>query len=164
MTAPAAELILRPGDGRDLDEVMAVMDNAFDPAFGEAWTRAQAQGVIGLTGVWLTLARHGIAPAGFALSRVVADEAELLLLAVPGSARRRGTGAALLAKTMEGARARGAATLHLEVRENNPALELYRHAGFVQVGRRARYYRGQDGRSYDALTLSLSLRPEVACK
>ena len=46
---------------------------AFDPRFGEAWTRAQCIGILAMPGVWLTLARVGEAVVGFALSRAIMD-------------------------------------------------------------------------------------------
>lgn len=150
-------LTLCPGDCQDLGEVMDIMVDAFETSFGEAWTHVQAQGILGVPGVWLSLARLGPGAAGFALSRVVMDEAELLLLAVRRQARRQGIGAALLGCAIATARARGAARLHLEVRDGNGALALYRASGFAEVGRRPRYYRGADGATFDALTLSIAL-------
>lgn len=145
------------GDVASLDEVMVTMEAAFDPAFGEAWTRSQCSGIMGLGGVWLLLARQDGEPAGFALARAVIDEAELLLLAVRPCFRRTGIGAALLAAVRSHARTRGATRLHLEMREGNPAAYLYVTGGFREIGRRARYYRGRDGQVYDALTLACSL-------
>lgn len=145
---------LRAGDMADLDEVMVTMVAAFDPGYGEAWTRAQCAGILALPGVWLDLARIDGCAAGFALSRVVADEAELLLLAVQPSLRRQGVAGALLGAVGQGARMRGGRRLHLEVRANNPAMALYRAAGFEQVGRRPGYYRGREGQLFDALTLA----------
>jgi ribosomal-protein-alanine N-acetyltransferase len=80
----AAELRLTSGDSSDLDDVMSVMTDAFDPQFGEAWTRSQCAGILPMTGVSLTLARDADSghPLGFSLFRTVAGEAELLLLAV----------------------------------------------------------------------------------
>ncbi|MBA2935065.1 ribosomal protein S18-alanine N-acetyltransferase [Sphingomonas sp. CGMCC 1.13654] len=153
--SPATDLI--EGGVTDLDEVMATMQIAFDPAFGEAWTRSQCSGILGLNGVWLLLARQDGRAAGFALSRVVLDEAELLLLAVQPAQRRFGIGRALLAAVAEEARFRGAARLHLEMREGNPAAYLYEAAGFAEIGRRKRYYRGRDGSSFDAITLACRL-------
>ncbi len=152
---PATELI--GGGLLDLDEVMTTMHLAFDPAFGEAWTRSQCSGILGLGGVWLLLARRDGAAAGFALSRAVLDEAELLLLAVQPAQRRFGVGRALLAAVADEARARGATRLHLEMRDGNPAGHLYEGAGFHEVGRRKRYYRGNDGSSFDAVTLAHQL-------
>ncbi len=48
---------LREAGVADLAEVMTVMDDAFEPAFGEAWTRSQCQGILELPRVWLTIAR-----------------------------------------------------------------------------------------------------------
>lgn len=151
----AIELI--DGGAVDLDEVMATMHVAFDPAFGEAWTRAQCSGILGLAGVWLVLARRGSQAAGFALSRIVLDEAELLLLAVQPEQRRFGVGHALLSAVVGEARGRGAARLHLEMRDGNPAARLYEKAGFSEIGRRKGYYRGQNRVSYDAITLACRL-------
>ena len=88
------------------------------------------------------------------LARIIAGEAELLLLAVHKSAQRRGVGGKLLARFIEDARSRGADKLHLEVRHGNHAAELYKRAGFEEVGRRFNYYRGASGHLYDALTLA----------
>jgi ribosomal-protein-alanine N-acetyltransferase len=149
-------IILRPGGHADLRDAMAVMDDSFDPRFGEAWTKAQCAGLLPLPGVWLTLARENETVLGFALARLVADEAELLLLAVKAAGQRRGIGRILLEHFEDEARARGATRLHLEVREGNHALSLYEQAGFGLVGRRRYYYCGQKGDRYDALTLAKS--------
>ena len=151
-----APVILSPGGHDDLAEVMAVMEDSFDPRFGEAWTKAQCAGLLPLPGVWLTLARVDEAVLGFALARLVADEAELLLLAVKTAGQRRGVGRILLEQFEDDAVARGAVRLHLEVREGNHALSLYEQAGFGLVGRRRDYYAGQKGDRYDALTLAKS--------
>jgi ribosomal-protein-alanine N-acetyltransferase len=138
------------------DAVMQVMADAFDPAFGEAWTKAQCLGILGLPGVWLTLSRVEEEPVGFALGRIILEDAELLLLGVRPAWRRRGIGSALLARTARIARLQGASRLHLEVRDGNEAMALYCDSGFVRVGRRPGYYRGSDGQMFDALSLSLS--------
>lgn len=140
----------------DLDAVMAVMDDSFDPRFGEAWTAGQCAGLLPMPGVWLTLARDpaGSAAIGFALARAVAGEAELLLLAVRTTVQGRGIGQLLLDRFEGEASARGASRLHLEVREGNHALRLYERAGYTLVGRRRNYYSGHGGTTFDALTLA----------
>jgi ribosomal-protein-alanine N-acetyltransferase len=140
-----------------LDAVMLVMNEAFDPGYGEAWTEPQTLSMLALPGVWLSLAWIDDQPAGFALSRIVADEAELLLLAVSPRFRRKGIGMALVERSRAITRQRNGFRLHLEVRHNNPAIELYSKAGFRLVGRRPGYYRGIDGQIHDALTLSCSI-------
>lgn len=151
----------REGSAADLDAVMQVMDEAFDAAFGEAWTAAQCLGILNLPGVWLTVAsdRKG-EPAGFALCRAVVDEAELLLLGVRPAFRRRGIADALLARAVMFARVAGARRLHLEVRSTNEAVLLYKRAGFIQIGRRPAYYRGKDGQLFDALSFALLLEAD----
>lgn len=143
---------LRAGGVGDLTLVDSIMAEAFDPRFGEAWTRGQCLGILAMPGVWLTIASLDGKPAGFALSRAVADEAELLLLATRPSLRRRGVAAALLRATIAQAQAGGAARVHLEVREGNDAVKLYVAAGFSKVGERRNYYRGVSGQTYNALT------------
>ncbi len=147
-------LSIRGGSAGDLDPVMEIMDRAFDPEFGEAWTRSQCAGVLPMTGVALLLAEEEGKAVGFALHRLVADEAELLLLAVDPLFHRRGIGSRLLNRFIADSTRAGATRLHLEVRENNAAAALYRAQGFEIVGRRRGYYTGRNGGSLDALTLS----------
>lgn len=148
------EITVAEGGILDLDAVMSVMDDSFDPSYGEAWTAPQCAGLMPMPGVWLSLARVGRDVVGFSLARVVADEAELLLLAVRRGGQRRGIGHLLLDRFISVAASRGAERLHLEVREGNHAVKLYSRSGFVEVGRRKHYYSGRDGQVYDALTLA----------
>lgn len=145
----------------EIDAAMAVMTRAFDPAYGEAWTRPQCLGILSLPDVWLSLAEDAAGnPIGFALNRMTGDDAELLLLAVDPGARGQGVGAALIARSAALAHRRGAARLLLEVRETNGALQLYRREGFAEIGRRRNYYRGSTGALNDALTLARTLSSE----
>ncbi|MFC7498943.1 ribosomal protein S18-alanine N-acetyltransferase [Enterovirga sp. GCM10030262] len=157
MTPP--EVSIAEGGILDLDSVMRVMDDSFDPAFGEAWTAPQCAGLMPMPGVWLSLARAGDEVVGFALGRFVVNEAELLLLAIKRDAQGRGIGQSLLDRFISIATSRGAERLHLEVREGNHAVKLYSRAGFIEVGRRGGYYSGRDGQVYDALTLARSAAP-----
>lgn len=84
--------------------------------------------------------------AGVLLGRVVADEAELLTLAVAPGARRQGTGRRLVEGFLAEAARHGAMTGFLEVAAGNRAgLALYRACGFVESGRRPGYYHGPHG-------------------
>lgn len=148
---------IREAGAEALDEMMLTMNDSFDPGYGEAWTAGQSMSMLSLPGVWLSLARCDGEPAGFALNRIAVDEVELLLLAVRPTHRRKGIGQQLIEQTCRLARQQQAHRIHLEVRHNNPAMQLYVNAGFMLAGRRPGYYRGRDGTSYDALTLSCSL-------
>ncbi len=145
------------GSITDLEAVMKVMDDSFDPAFGEAWTAPQCAGLLPMAGVWLLLARDDEEVIGFTLARSVAGEAELLLLAVRDGRQGQGIGQMLLDSFVEAATRRGAKHLHLEVRDGNHALKLYAKSGFRQVGRRRNYYTGRDGQVYDALTFAKTI-------
>jgi ribosomal-protein-alanine N-acetyltransferase len=117
---------------------------------GERWDAAAIATLLGLPGAF---GLH-IPGAGFVLARVAADEAEILTLAVIPAGRRRGRAGALLAGAMAGALLRGAAAMFLEVSDRNGAARaLYARAGFVEAGRRRRYY--ADGS--DALVLRRAL-------
>jgi ribosomal-protein-alanine N-acetyltransferase len=155
MTIP---IRLREAGPDDIGALMRVMVRAFDPAFGEAWNRGQCLGIMSLPDVWLSFAEvtqdDAPWPVGFALSRLLMDEAELLLLAVDPDWRQRGVASALIDHTAMNAAARGAHRLLLEVRDGNQALCLYQRQGFGQIGRRRDYYRGGDGSTHDALTLA----------
>ncbi|WP_294194152.1 ribosomal protein S18-alanine N-acetyltransferase [uncultured Sphingomonas sp.] len=158
MTTRVRLIELATGGATDAEEVDRIMAAAFDPRYGEAWTRSQCIGIMAMPGVWLTLARIDDVVVGFALVRAIMDEAELLLIAVDPAVRRTGVGAALLRGVVAECEGRGVATLHLEVRANNPAIALYAAHGFLQAGVRRGYYRGRDGVSFDAHTYRRSLR------
>jgi ribosomal-protein-alanine N-acetyltransferase len=148
---------LREGGAQDLPAVNAIMQEAFDARYGEAWTSAQCMGMLSLPGVWLIIASLGDEDIGFALARSAAGEAELLLLATRPSARRRGIGGAVLRAVIAEARARHAERIHLEVRSGNDAVELYRREGFAKVGERHNYYRGRANQLFDAHTYAREL-------
>ena len=143
---------LRAGGPQDLAAVNAIMQEAFDPRYGEGWTSAQCMGMLSLPGVWLTIAAMDDRDVGFSLSRAIGDEAELLLLATRPAARRRGIAGALLRAMIDEACGRGAGTIHLEVRAGNDAVQLYAREGFAKVGERKSYYRGKMGQVFDAHT------------
>ena len=95
---------------------------------------------------------------GFILMRAVADEAEILTLAVRPAARRGGLGGRLVGEGVLAAAARGATRVVLEVAEDNLAARaLYERTGFVEAGRRPGYYAAADGGRRDALLLALNL-------
>lgn len=150
----------------DLDRIMAVMQAAFDPAYGEAWTRRQVEDALLFGNSYYDLitecglnTEHYQETSGFYLSRYGYEEEELLLLAVAPTVQRRGIGRTLLTRFIDAARARGAKRLLLEMRRGNPAESLYRAFGFGQIGERPNYYRSQSGGRIDAITYALNLEP-----
>ena len=149
-----------------IDQVMRIMDRAFDPHWREAWNRAQIESSLALPHCYLLLAdADGVAidgdaggvAAGFVLARRAPGEEELLLIAVDPDARKNGVGRALLEQFHRYARDNGAERVFLEMRENNPAERLYRDCGYEQIGLRKAYYRTLTGDRIDALTFGKTL-------
>lgn len=145
------------GDVVFLGAVGEIMQSAFDPAYGEAWTISQCNAIMGMPGTWLFLAEERGNPLGFALTRSGGGDAELLLIGVHKSHQGRGIGNKLLRAVIEEARRRNIERMFLEVRSCNPAIAVYRKTGFTKIGERHDYYRGKNGFVYDAHSYSLIL-------
>ncbi|MEG0818973.1 MAG: ribosomal protein S18-alanine N-acetyltransferase [Brevundimonas sp.] len=121
-------------------------------AFDAPWDAASLAALLASPGVFAVAEEDG-----FILIRVVADEAEILTLAVRPAARRSGLGGRLVQAAVVRAAALGAERLFLEVAEDNVAARaLYARTGFVEAGRRRGYYARADGSREDALVLSLN--------
>ncbi len=135
----------------------AIHETSFAPA--DRWG-VQAIGLLlGLPAHFAVLAAMGDRPVGFAIGRAVADEAEVLTLAVLPDARRAGAGRALMLALSDAAARLRAEAMFLEVAESNAAARaLYAGLGAAEIGRRRAYY--PDGG--DALVLRLPLKPHGA--
>jgi ribosomal-protein-alanine N-acetyltransferase len=95
---------------------------------------------------------------GFAASRIAADEAEILSIAVSPNHRGRGLSRDLLLTHLGHLAGRGVSTVFLEVEENNqPARRLYDRTGFTVAGRRERYYKEANGVELNALIMRRDL-------
>jgi [ribosomal protein S18]-alanine N-acetyltransferase len=143
----------------DIDRIMAVMEAAFDPLWGEAWTRRQVEGSLMMRSThYRLLDAMGHEPAedhpaaAFAMVRAAPGEEELLLIATVPGQRGNGLGARMIDLLAADARGRGATKLFLEMRENNPAVSLYERQGFVPIGKRRGYYTAGDGSRINAIT------------
>ncbi|MDB5713489.1 MAG: family N-acetyltransferase [Sphingomonadales bacterium] len=151
------EVAIVDGSASDLPELMKVMTAAFDARFGEAWTSSQCLALMTMPGTRLVLARDQEL-LGFALSRTIAGECELMMLGVDPAHQRRGVGGSLLKNVMASADHEQATAIFLEVRSGNPAAELYVCFGFEKVGVRKSYYRGKSGEVFNAETYRRVLR------
>lgn len=151
-----------------INRIMAVMEAAFDPAYGEAWNRRQIAEALALPSTHALVVDadgapipegpgQSATPAGFVLTRHVLDEEELLLIAVVPEFRQRGIGSLLIDRLFITARARGITRIYLEMRRGNPAVHLYRKLGFEPIGERRHYYRMANGERIDAITFGRSI-------
>ncbi len=148
----------------DIDQIMRIMEVAFDPQWGEAWNRRQVSDSLAMPNIHYRLVGATGKPpegsenaAGFILVRSAPGEEELLLVAVDPVFRGRSLGQKLLAKFATDAKQRGAERIFLEMRKNNPAERLYRSFGFEPIGKRKDYYRASDGSRIDAVTFGMDL-------
>ncbi len=141
--------------------IMPIMQAAFDPASGEAWTLPQMREAMIVPGTQLFVAGVRDMPAGFALCRTIFDAAELLLLAVDPIHQGGGIGRALVLGLIEYAHPMGVASIFVEVRADNPARRFYAHLGFNEIGYRKNYYRRATGDYTDAITMALELQNPV---
>ena len=92
---------------------------------------------------------------GLIAFRIIADEAEILNLAVDSGRRRQGMASRLIEDVIAACKAAGVGRIFLEVRDSNqPARSLYTRMGFTEVGRRREYYRHP---AEDALVLARRL-------
>jgi len=125
-------------------------------AFGhKAWSAAEFQTLLAHPGAILSADDRG-----FALLRIVLDEAEVLTLATDPAHRRKGVARFHLGESERQALEQGATTVFLEVAADNaPARMLYEGFGYRPAGIRNGYYRRSNVPAVDALMLRKDLRP-----
>ena len=123
-----------------------VLSDIHAASFRRGWSGAEFEALLVQPGVHAFVAHYRSAfgsriPAGFVLFRLVADEAEIISVAVIGDCRRRGIARLLLDETLRHLYREGARTIHLEVEDSNvAALRLYRGLEFHETGKRPGYY------------------------
>jgi ribosomal-protein-alanine N-acetyltransferase len=127
-------------------------------SFHRGWGESEFESMLAERNTLVHRLRMGRKTVGFSVSRMGADEAEILSIAVAESHRGRGLSNSLLLTHLGHLAGRGIRTVFLEVEENNqPARRLYERAGFSVVGRRERYYRQTGGEALDALLMRRDL-------
>jgi [ribosomal protein S18]-alanine N-acetyltransferase len=127
-------------------------------SFHRGWGEGEFESMLTERNTLAHRLRIGRKTIGFSVSRMAADEAELLSIAVAESHRGRGLSGNLLMTHLGHLAGRGVRTVFLEVEENNqPARRLYERAGFAVVGRRERYYRQAGGEPLNALLMRRDL-------
>jgi ribosomal-protein-alanine N-acetyltransferase len=109
------------------------------------WTAESYREALNWPGTVALISEEEGKVSGFILGRQVADEGEILNLAVTVAYRRRGEGGALLKAAFAEFQSRGVSRVFLEVRESNETgIAFYEKRGFSKMGRRAGYYRDPD--------------------
>jgi len=136
----------------DLDDLVAMEHELFGPG---AWSRQSlAEEIVG-PGRWYVGAESEGALIGYAGLWFDGDDAQVMTVGTRPEAQGRGVGRLLLDALLDRARELRAGAMFLEVRvDNDPALALYRRAGFEQIGLRKRYYQPEN---VDAWTMRKDL-------
>jgi [ribosomal protein S18]-alanine N-acetyltransferase len=144
------EPALSEADARDAATIAAL----HAASFRRGWSEQEVEGLLIDRHVIAHRAMTGSKLAGFIMSRLVEDEAEILSVAVARSQQGRGLARTLLNLHLRRLAGLGARAVFLEVDEHNkPALRLYDKAGFHEVSRRANYYASAGGKPAAALVL-----------
>lgn len=129
-------LVIRQMVPADAPAVLAIQQES---AEASAWPETSILECAKCGMAWV--AEQDGAVAGFLIGRTMADEFEILNMAVARAHRRRGIGSRLLREALQRARAAGVEKAHLEARTSNEAaISLYMRHGFRQYGRRVGYY------------------------
>jgi ribosomal-protein-alanine N-acetyltransferase len=127
-------------------------------SFHRGWGEGEFEAMLSERNTLVHRLRLGRKLIGFAVSRIAADEAEILSIAVDAGHRGRGLSRNLLLTHLGHLAGRGVRSIFLEVEENNaPARRLYERTGFTVVGRRERYYKQPDGEQWNALLMRRDL-------
>lgn len=151
----AVEARVRPLKMDDASALAALHDTSF----GRGWSEHEFEALMRkeTVGGFLALARRSFRrerPAGFLLFQAVADEAEILSVAVDPAWRGLGIARRLLEATLRHLYTERVARLFLEVDERNvSAVTLYRRTGFEKVGERPAYYPGDENGKHKALIM-----------
>jgi ribosomal-protein-alanine N-acetyltransferase len=127
-------------------------------SFHRGWDEEEFEDMLSQRNTLVHRLRMGRKIVGFVVSRMAADEAEILSIALAPSHRGRRLSRDLLLTHLGHLAGRGIVKVFLEVEENNlPARRLYERAGFETVGRRERYYSQPDGEQLNALLMRRDL-------
>ena len=145
--------VIEPATIRDAPRLAQLHGTSFHRGWGES----EFERMLAERNTLVQRLRLGRKIIGFAVSRMGADEAEILSIAIDAGHRGKGYSRNLLLTHLGHLAGYGVRSIFLEVEENNhPARRLYQWAGFTVVGRRERYYR-QDGEQLNALLMRRDL-------
>jgi ribosomal-protein-alanine N-acetyltransferase len=152
--SPARPPAIADASSRDV----AAIARLHADSFRRGWSEDEIERMLADRSVIAHRALIGKNFAAFIVSRLAADEAEILTVAVASAYRGRSIARSLLRHHLGRLMAFGVRTVFLEVEEgNDSALRLYRRAGFVEAGRRQGYYPKATGKPANALVLRRDL-------
>lgn len=154
---------IRPLGPFDAQLLAALHEITFTAPWDQAWSITSFAEILAMPGAGGWLLSAADEPRGFILTRQVLDEMEIILIGVDPRHRQQGLAGQLLDFALSEAQRAGIHSVFLEqAAPNQAAGALYARRGFCQVGQRAGYYRGADGRPVDAVVLCCALETPTA--
>ncbi|WP_408169444.1 ribosomal protein S18-alanine N-acetyltransferase [Herbaspirillum rhizosphaerae] len=138
----------------DMDEVVQIEEKIY----GHPWTRGNFLDSLFSGYQTLTMRDPTGRLLGYFLVMEAVDEAHLLNISVAEDVQGEGFGHLLLDYAVDLARKHKMTIMLLEVRVSNlRALHVYKRYGFVEIGRRKKYYPVDQHTREDAIVMSLPL-------
>lgn len=132
-------VLIRPATASDIALIVDIERKAIETAH---WPEEKYGELLNDRGRIVLVVEDESGVCGFGVARVLDRECEIENLVVSPHARRRGWATQLLRELMGLAAKLGVISFFLEVRESNLAARaLYNRSGFIEKGRRKRYYR-----------------------
>ncbi|MDQ1204406.1 ribosomal protein S18-alanine N-acetyltransferase [Microbacterium sp. SORGH_AS_0862] len=153
--------MIRPATPADLDAIMRLERASFPT---DAWSEAMMREELASPHGHYVALEHGGRLVGYAGLRAPegARDGDIQTIALDASSRGRGFGRALLRTLLSKAHERRVREVFLEVRDDNPvARGLYASEGFVEAGRRPRYYQPDD---VDAIVMRVDVPAWAAAR
>ncbi len=152
-------MTIRPAAAADFAAIMRIERAAFP---SDAWSEAMMREELASPHSHYLVYEVAGLIVGYAGLRAArgAGDADIQTIALEASSRGAGRGRELLRALLAEAEQRGAREVFLELRADNPAAAgLYAAEGFLEIGRRPRYYQ-PDG--IDAIVMRLDVPGWVA--
>jgi [ribosomal protein S18]-alanine N-acetyltransferase len=147
-------VMVEPASARDAPALAQI----HGASFYRGWGEGEFEHMLSERNTLVDRLKKGRKIIGFSVSRLAADEAEILSIAVAPPHRGHGFSNRLLLTHLGHLAGRGVRRVFLEVEENNqPARRLYERLGFTVVGRRENYYRQGGGETANALLMRRDL-------
>lgn len=143
-------MIVEQVTGQSAERMAALHGKCFD----QAWPASEFASLLSMPSTHAFAIQQDKRHLALVLVRIAADEAEILTIGVDPDFRGKRLGLAVLDRAERAVSESGAISMFLEVNQHNDsARALYTRAGYSEIGRRPRYYRGRD----DALIYRKSL-------
>lgn len=144
--------MIRDACAADLAAIMRIERASFP---SDAWPEAAMAAELASAHCQYLVCELAGVVTGYGGVRAAGPDADIQTIAIGAEHRGHGLGRALLRALLAEAQRREAREVFLDVRADNPAATaLYASEGFVEIGRRARYYQPDD---VDAVVMRLDL-------